>query len=185
MILKDDLILSVINRLIAIKNSFSFKRTNLLNKSKRSITKPNSDEVYIILNGPSLKNQDISNLKGKDVIFVNRGFKHGLYEYLQPKYHVFIDPKMLTGEWPLNWLDEIVKMVPNIIFIMPVEWAILDILNPYINKGYNFYWIDDSKKGEILGVAGAAIKFAIEVGFTNIYFTGFDANGLPNEMIKR
>jgi hypothetical protein len=140
--------------------------------------------IYIILNGPSLKQQDLNTLKGKPLMFVNRGFKHPLYKELQPEFHAFVDPKMLKGVWSVTWLDEIVEMVPNITFILPISWAFADKFQPYIKKGYSFYWININTPCSCLGVSGFCFQFAIQQQFQHIYFTGFEANGIAYELIQ-
>lgn len=117
-------------------------------------------------------------------MFVNRGFMHPLYAKIKPKYHVFVDRKMLSGEWSTEWLDDIVKMNPNVIFLMPVSWADKDRFKPYISKGYNFYWLPFNTPASCLGVSGYCFDFAISNNIKQIYFLGFDATGLANEVLK-
>lgn len=184
MILKDDFICAAVNSIARLKSLLSLREQRLLNKMARIEAIGEGRDVYIILNGPSLREQDLSVLKGKSVLFVNRGFKHELYIDLQPEFHVFIDPKMLSGEWPVTWIDEILEMSPNTVIAMPVAWAFVDKFQPYIKKGVRFYWMPASEPCTCLGVAGACFNFAIKQHFKQIYFTGFDANGLAFEMVN-
>ncbi|MBU3010331.1 hypothetical protein KO506_02850 [Polaribacter vadi] len=144
----------------------------------------NVNQVYIILNGPSLKKQDLSVLQGQDIMFVNRGFKHELYHLLQPKFHVFVDAKLKTGEWPITWLDEILTMVPDITFIMPVDWYHLEMLKPYKEKGVKFLWMSLDTPFKCIGVSGYCFEASMFCGYKKICFTGFDANGLAYELIN-
>lgn len=184
MIRKDDLICKLIDTALLFKSYLSIKRQILLHSSKNQPTTQSDKDVVIILNGPSVKEQDLSVIKDKTIMFVNRGFKHSLYKELRPAYHVFIDPKMLSGEWPVTWLDEILEVNPDVTFIMPISWAFIDQFQPYIKRGVNFHWIEDYSKCFFLGVAGAAFEFSIKSKFKNIYFTGFDATGLAHEMLN-
>lgn len=52
---------------------------------------------YILGNGPSLKNVDISLLKGKDVITVNKSINTPFFEQLTPKAHIVLDKKILSS----------------------------------------------------------------------------------------
>ena len=183
MIKKDDWICAVVNSIIKIKSLFRLKDGRLLGQQRRQPPLGLGNDVFIILNGPSLKKQNLMLLKGKTLMFVNRGFKHELYRQLSPKYHVFIDPKMLSGEWPVTWIDEIVEMVPGITIIMPVTWASIPQFKPYIDKGITFHWLPIPPPCTCLGVAGSCIEFAIEQKFEQIFFTGFDANGIGYELI--
>lgn len=181
MVKKDDIIISLLENIREIKNTlnpFIIKEKKRINKmDKLGIGK----DVYIILNAPSLKTQDLSCLKGKDIMFVNRGFMHPLYEFLQPKYHVFCDPKMLNGVWPVTWLDEIISKNPLIKILMPVSWAKFDIFKPYKD---HILWITWNLPFYNLGVSGACFSFAIYQHYKTIYFTGFDATGIGHEMVK-
>lgn len=184
MIKKDNLIIDVIGKVLTIRSRFNFKEQKLLISTKPDIPLGKGKDLYLILNGPSLKKQDLALLKGKTLMFVNRGFKHPLYKLLKPDFHVFVDNKLLSGEWDMVWLDEIVRLNPNITFLMPVSWAFHDKVKPYIKKGYNFQWLASGSKVLCLGVSGACFKFAIAQQFKTIYFTGFDANGIAYELIK-
>lgn len=170
-----------------VKFPLLFKYKNIRINNKRIITSTlRKDRITIIMNGPSIKDQDFSKLVGEDVMFVNRGFKHPLYSVIKPKYHVFVDSKIKNGIWPISWLDDILAINPDTIFVMPAEWACLDILQPYIHKKVKFLWLMDNKPfiGGI-GVTGAAIRAAIKCGYKNIYITGFEKTGFANELLKQ
>lgn len=182
MVVKDDYICSIINIFSKLKLYCSFRKQKLLCESQKKYDF-GSDDLFIILNGPSINNQDFLKLKGRQLIFVNRGFKHPLYSFLKPRFHVFVDKKMLTGEWPVIWFDQIVEMNPEVIFIMPVSWANKKQFLPYIEKGYNFYWIPFDSPASCLGVAGYCFQFALRQHFKRVFFTGFDGTGLANEIL--
>jgi hypothetical protein len=184
MVKKDDLIIDLINKVWAFKSKFNFKERKLIQKMKHKRPLGIDRSSYIILNGPSIKKQDLSILKGKSIMFVNKGFKHELFKSLNPEFYVMVDSKLMTGEWPITWLDEILEMAPNITFVMPVSWAFEDKIKPYIEKGVNFHWLETLEPLKCLGVSGSCFNFAISQGFKDIYFTGFDANGLGYELIK-
>lgn len=184
MIKKDSFICKSLNLGIKIFNSLSPYRNQLLNETKKKYEQSVDKRLFIILNGPSVSQQDLSVLNGNECMFVNRGFMHPLYSEIRPKYHVFVDRKMLTGEWKTEWLDEIVKMNPDVRFLMPVAWAKKDIFKPYIEKGYNFYWIPFDTPASCLGVSGYCFNFAITNKIKDVYFIGFDATGLANEVLK-
>lgn len=184
MILKDDWVCSFINGLNSLFRKMHFREQKLITQMQKLSPRGKGRDIFIILNGPSLKKQDLSVLKGQCLMFVNRGFNHSLYKELQPEFHAFIDTKMLTGEWPVSWLDEIAAAVPGITFIMPAKWAFVDKFQPYIQKGLSFYWVPSDPVCTCLGVSGACFRFAIAQKFNTIYFTGFDANGLGYELVN-
>lgn len=184
MIKKDSVICSSINKAIQIVDSLSLHRNRLLTESSEKYPVSQDKRLFIVLNGPSINNQNLALLENEECMFVNRGFMHPLYAEIKPKYHVFVDRKMLSGEWSAEWLDDIVKMNPNVIFLMPVSWADKERFKPYIAKGYNFYWLPFNTPASCLGVSGYCFDFAISNHIKQVYFLGFDATGLANEVLK-
>lgn len=184
MIKKDNYICTFINLLIKGKDSLSFYKIQRIAESRKKYNFSNINRLFLVLNGPSVGKQDLSYLKEETCMFVNRGFMHALYAVIKPQFHVFVDRKMLTGEWPVSWLDDIVKINPKVIFIMPVSWSKKEIFQPYIQKGYNFYWIPFCTPASCLGVSGYCFNFAMEQNIKEVYFVGFDATGLANEVLK-
>lgn len=187
LIKKEKYILYGLNHVATVRNFFKIKNRKGLKQSNAKILKevrPN-ERVVIVMNGPSIKEQDFSKLIGEDVIFGNRGFAHPLYKEIHPKFHVFVDPKLPQGIWPISWLDEILSMVPDITFIMPAAWAKLPMLQPYIKKGVKFFWLFETHSfvGG-MGVAGASIRGAIKLGYNDIYITGFEKTGFASELLK-
>lgn len=188
LIVKEKYLLYTLNSL-----SYICSQTNLLSKiwglnknNSKLISGTNKkSRVVVVMNGPSINRQDFSLLIGEDVIFANRGFKHPLYKKIAPKFHVFVDPKLAKGIWPVTWLDEILEMVPDITFVMPARWYKLPFLQPYIRKGVKIYWLFDNHSfiGG-MGCTGAAIRSAIKFGYKELYITGFEKTGFANELLK-
>lgn len=185
MIIKDDWILKIVDCFFKLKELFNLKlqyRVMTSNRIIRHIEK--RDKLFIILNGPSLQKQDLSKLKNQDLVFVNRGFLHPLYKELAPKFHVFVDSKMLNGTWDINWLNEIKELVPHIIFVLPARWFAHPLLQPFIQKKFPIIWI----KGNVVrgtGVSDACFSLGLKINYKKIYFTGFDANGFANDLLKK
>lgn len=185
------------NQLMRIDDAFinvAFKTKHLLRVNKPSLWKvkkrTNSlplegkgKELFIILNGPSLKSQDLTKLKGKTLMFVNRGFLHPLYKELQPAYHVFVDTKLITGVWPVEWIDQIWELSPRTKVILPIEWYNNSLFSR-IKDDERVYWLDWEIPFYGIGVSASCFSYAIKQKFDEIYFTGFDANGLAYDMIK-
>lgn len=142
------------------------------------------EDLFIILNGPSLNTQDLFTLKGKNLMFVNRGFLHPLYKELQPKYHVFVDPKLAMGIWPIEWIDQIFDMCPGIRIVLPAAWHRLPIFARFKDDKRVFwqYW---QIPFYVNGVSTNCFSYGISQGFNNIFFTGFDGNGCAYDMIKQ
>lgn len=183
MIRKDDFILSLVENIRRLKFNLN-PVFGKINKDMNRFPKVGQgQELYIILNAPSLKTQDLSVLKGSNLMFVNRGFMHPMYKDLQPKYHVFIDTKMLKGVWSVTWLDKIWELSPNTQIILPLSWYSAPQLKSYRREA-RIYWLKSRIPFYNLGVSGACFDFAIQQLFDTIYFTGFDATGIAYEMIQ-
>lgn len=174
----------LIFKLYYFGKSFSYSRYIVRRQMKKMPKEGVGQDLYIILNGPSLKTQNLELLKGKNLMFVNRGFMHPLYKELQPKYHIFVDPKLRDGEWPIEWIDTIFEMCPNIRIILPILWCNLPRFARFKNDKRIFwqYWRVPYYQ---LGVSGGCFSYGISQGFERIFFTGFDANGCAYDMIKQ
>ena len=183
MIKKDDWILSFAEGLRSLKNGLNGTLRTVKKKMRSLPLEGNGEDLYILLNAPSLNTQDLSVLEGKNIMFVNRGFMHPMYERLHPKYHVFIDSKMLSGIWPVSWLEDIWKKSPNTKILLPLAWYNNPMFADYRNNN-KIYWLNWRLPFYNLGVSGACFSFAIQQKFGHIYFAGFDATGIGHEMVK-
>ena len=183
MIKKDDVIIALAEKIRKMKSLIFCGNRNVKKKMYLKPLEGKGEDLYILLNAPSLATQDISVLKDKNTMFVNRGFKHPLYGLLQPKYHVFCDPKMIKGVWPVSWLDEIWSISPDTKIILPLSWYSNQIFDSYRNNPL-IYWSDAELPFYNLGVSGSCFAFAIQQEYKNIYFSGFDATGIGHEMVK-
>lgn len=187
MVYKDDCILNIVNCVNAARRLWGFRYRKWGRIGKRILAEDfgRSEDAVIVLNGPSIKQQAIERIKGKTVIFANQGFKLPQYKEIQPRYHVFIDTKMIKGVWDIKWLDVIHDMVPDITFVMPASWAELPILKPYIEKGYRIAWMN-SKGGGMrgFGVAQSCFGLAMAIGCKRIYVTGFEDTGFASSLVS-
>ena len=184
MVKKDDMIVSSVECIRGLKNCFNPTLLKVHRQMKAITPMGKGKDLYVLLNAPSLKIQDLSVLKGKETMFVNRGFMHSMFKELQPKYHVFVDPKMIKGVWPVSWIDEIVSLSPDITIILPLAWYTNPLFRPYIEKGTKIFWAKGILPFHNLGVSGECFSFGIEQQFDKIYFAGFDATGIGHEMVK-
>ena len=145
----------------------------------------NGGEIFIALNGPSIRKQPIERVKGMDCIFVNQGFKLPQYQLLHPRFHIFMDSKLIKGVWDIKWLDEILAMVPDITFVMPTAWSRLDMFKEYVDKGARIAWWDAPSQRMSHGVSGAAFQLAWMLGYRKIYFSGYEQTATPSYILKQ
>lgn len=170
-------------KLSRYKNAIKYRSSDIYKEMRSLPHEGVGKDLFIILNGPSLKNQDLTLLKGKNLMFVNRGFMHPLYKELQPKYHVFVDDKLVNGVWDIKWVDQIFEMCPNIKMIFPILWYFHPTFEKY-KDDKRIFWQSWTLPFYINGVSNNCFSFAIEQEFSNIFFTGFDGNGFAYDMVK-
>ena len=187
LVTKDDFILSVIEILASARSLWGILDWRARKAGLKVLKehKVNGGNIAIVLNAPSIRQQPIERLQGTDCMFVNQGFRHPAYKQIKPKFHVFIDTKLIHGVWDIKWLDEILDMVPDITFILPASWAKLPLLKPYIERKIPIIWLWSSTGGvRGLGVSGACFEIAETLGYSNIYFTGFEATSFAASLLK-
>ena len=194
----DDILFEIIN--VAYRTRFFIKngRKNYgLQKNIELKDKHFGQRSFVVGNGPSIKTQNLKLLKDEITFFVNRGFLHPDYEYIQPTYHIIIDQKLQTGEWSLTFIDQIVEKNPNVTLLLNAQWFNDAKFQPY--KKFNIYWLDLRLfltrffNGHVdlssIGVGGAVAEMgiwsAIYMGIKEIYFLGVDGNGLCYDLLGK
>lgn len=170
------------------------KNVDLLTSFEKGIIARNSkfkdlhkgQRAFAIVNGPSLKKQDLSLLKNEITFTVNGFWKHPVVEKWQPTYHSLIDPQFFNNEQSTNdfWHDLNRKI--------PASTLFLPLLRGYeANKKFNFatrnnvYYIASS--GDpcpsvdltklvqgFQSVSACILAQAIYMGCNPIYLLGYD-----------
>lgn len=183
---KEIIYIRLINFVCRLIDMFKFTQNKIIKQCRSvAIKSKNKDNIaVIILNAPSVKHQDLTLLAKYDMVFVNRGFLHPDYEKLSPKYHIICDPKFENGIWPITWIDEILRMVPGITFVFPIEWRNISKFKKLQDDGLRILWIKLKDKAFSPFVVGFTIQFLMGLDYETIYFTGCEANGLGYELVK-
>jgi len=172
-----------------LKNIFGYYKFLKKNIELKNIYK--DKRIIIIANGPSVNNFDLKKVKNELLIMVNRSFLHPDYEFIKPNFHIFVDPKLATGVWPLEYIDIIFKKNPDVKLILNANWYHLEKFNK-LRKNKNVYWVKSKitslylKKFNnnlcsifsTLGVTGNAVSLASYLGSKKIYILGMELNGV-------
>ncbi len=145
--------------------------------------------VFILATGPSIKNQDLKVLKGKNCISVSNFFVHPDFKEINPQYHVFAashDP--IIGEQYWAWLRDAEKHFPRGlgVFVSLDDVPVLPGLNVFKEQTVYHYYM--SKKSithfrdldmtgpvpKTQGVSHLAMYLAMYMGAKKIYLLGCD-----------
>ncbi len=178
---------------------YIFNDYQFLNKNKELLNKYINQKFFIVGLGPSINNYDLLKLKGKNVIMVNRSFKLKDYEKLSPKFHLFIDPKLAMGIWPIDYVEEIFKKSSSVKIFLNADWYNLDKFSKYRNH-QQIYWVKfhpvslfnsqysfDLTKSISSGstVIECAITLTIYLGSKDINILGVEGNGISKLMCNQ
>lgn len=169
-------ILNIIPNSILIKN-IKFKN---IHKGKA---------CYILGSGPSILNQDLTLLKGKDVITQNNFFAHKDIKVINPKYHCVVpkyQPKSFDQDWK-NWFTQMEENMPNeTTYFMGLNTKyIVDNTNLknntyYLKTGLHPLFIIRPSFNickRIMNIPTAltqCLHIALYMGYKNIYLVGMD-----------
>lgn len=151
---------------------------------------------FVLGNGPSLKNTDLSLLGNEVTIGANSFYKHPQAEMVRLKYLCIGDPYFMQ-ETPqtIAWHNTLCEKLPEAAFILHQDAQPLvekNALYPGREKYFvrvglttstaNFARIDFTRALNVGVTTGTlvAIPLAMYLGCTEIYLVGFDANWLDN-----
>jgi len=168
---------------------------NFLNPHFRDLTKKNvslknngsGKRAFLIATGPSIKEQDLSLLKGEDCFTVSNAFLHENIKDMNPRFHFFAPyhkPLILSNF--VSWLKKADKSLPKDtkIFLAVESEAMVKKYNIfknreifYLNFGHSF----SRKNVDITKVVMApqsiplmVLPVLIYMGYSEIYLIGCD-----------
>jgi uncharacterized Rossmann fold enzyme len=195
----DDQIIGVYNFAQRLKFflSGSQKKYNLA-RNKELKNKHLGQRCFIVGNGPSIQQQNLSLLKNEHTFFVNHFYRHPQVEEICPKYYTIIDPKLTTGEWPVSMLDEIIEKCPQVKLFLHAQYQEIPQIAAYSKKA-EIYWVYTNQflhQGfscstdltNCLGgvtVVTICLFAAIYMGFKEIYLLGIDCDGIFRDLVDQ
>ncbi len=168
---------------------FQFK--DILSKNSQYKNKYLNKRVFILGNGPSLNDIDVSKLKDEYTISVNSFTKTNLFSLIKPKFHVLVDSTRFDDNYPVfkESLIDITKASARPICIFPVikkDYIEKNDLDKLLDIIYVYPTADLTKINSIdftkrippyQNVVNVALYLAIYLGFTEIYLVGTDMTG--------
>ena len=196
LMLSANFVLSLASLMKSATGKTHFMRANASFRGKHS-----GQTGFLVANGPSINEENLSLLVGSTCFFVNQSFRHPEYAAIAPAYHVIIDDKLCSGVWDIKWLDEILKLNPEVTFLLNAKWYNDKKFQSYRrDERYKIVWIDCrkffhkymgrssidlTKTAPGVAVTGAAFTAMIFMGFKTINMLGQDGNGLCYELTNR
>ena len=195
------------NVMITLKKIREYKNNSiygkLIKENSKYKNKHLGERCFIVANGPSLKEQDLTLLKDEYVFTLNGMPFYEKYSILKSNFHIMMDPRyfdMRHHKHPvLRTLEIISKINSNQnkpICFFPL--SAFDYLKRYkIDKRLNINYIDTSlflwdgysKSMEFdkpvpgaQSVSHCAIELAVYMGFKQIYLLGCDGTGIVQDI---
>ncbi|NMC59835.1 MAG: DUF115 domain-containing protein [Candidatus Methanofastidiosa archaeon] len=161
-------------------NRIALKNFRNLHQGKR---------CFIVANGPSLRNTDLSLLKNEITFGLNRIYLNFSVSDFRPSYYISVNELVLS-----QYSDEIENLnMPKF-----VNWNMREAFHNNNNIFFlkpkftiNDYFADDISKPIVFGatVTFVALQIAYFMGFSQVILVGLDHNfvekGIPNSIEKR
>ncbi|NOQ31396.1 MAG: hypothetical protein GQ570_09760 [Helicobacteraceae bacterium] len=158
------------------------------------------NDCYIIAPGPSINQQDLTLLKGKNIMTIGGMYRHDIIQSLAIKYHILhkqthhILPDFYTEKEVVKNLKELEKLLNrNTILIADIEDKELFMKyflftnNEIIWRKYSTPWdgfyfkdIDLEKTPAARFLTESAIYVALYLNFKNIFLLGMDMDSICN-----
>lgn len=147
---------------------------------------------YIIGNGPSIKEQDLSLLRDEHTFVVNRFIHHPQAERIDPTYYCIIDWKFAAGAWGSDFAQQIGTRLPSVqLFLTDQGRSFCEreqvcvpnqkhVVLPNQILHFGYARDIDLTRGIPGGdnVTKVALAIAVYMGFCEINLVGVDGNGL-------
>lgn len=178
----DGILFSVYNFFVWIVYIIKFPSIKMIRKNKALRNLHKGERCYIVLNGPSINQYDLSFLKNEIVFATNFFFRAPICEVVDPNYYCWLDSKRLAEPGVTDLVRDIKKSCPNAELLLnykafPFLGEKDGIYYAFAKHISNYY----STKIDISGlcsnyftVAFFAITSAIYMGFKEIYVLGLD-----------
>lgn len=164
---------------------FLFRPTVRKAVKRNKALKASREECFILGNGPSLKDVDLSRLKNFDTFTVNYFYKNPPQDFVST-YFVTVDDVFYKGQGRA-YIKEVYKKYPQMKFILkhqayldnPKMWDLERTYFYYMKKfQYGRYVQCDATKNMTLctNVINQCIQIAMHMGYKKIYLLGCDYN---------
>jgi hypothetical protein len=178
---------------IKVKNYINNDTKDILKRNAIFENKHKNKRAFVIVNGPSLTNQNIQILKD-DITFVVSGFfKHKVIDTWQPTYYSILDKSFFdNSNDSLLFFKQLNEKIKESIFFIPLFRGYKsNIKNNLLPKDKTFYIASSGLPDDNIdltkivqsfqSVSSFALAQAIYMGCNPIYLLGFDHDYLANQ----
>jgi hypothetical protein len=188
-------------------NGFSKRldKLSVLTKNEKKILKRNlafqnkhkDERAFIIVNGPSLKEQDISKLACENTFVVSGFYKHEIIGQWQPKYYCILDEYFFNGSGEsTSFFKKLNDIITSSTFFIPLYRGYeANQQSKLLPEEKTFYIATAGLPSKNLdlttviqsfqSVSAFALAQAIYMGCNPIYLLGFDHDYLANRGMDR
>lgn len=173
------------------------KSQSILNRNKIFENKHEGKRAFVIVNGPSLKNQNLDLLQNEITFVVSGFYKHEVVNKWQPTYYSILDKAFFENtEKAKLFFNELNSKIQKSVFFIPLfrglnandERKLLPIENTFYvaTAGLPNQKTDMTKIVQSFqSVSAFALFQAIYMGCSEIYLLGFDHDYLAYRGIDR
>lgn len=176
----DGLLYSIYNALVDLK--VLLHKPSYIKKNKYLREKHEGERCFIIMNGPSIREMDLSYLKEEIVFASNYFYRSDLARIVEPNYYCWADSRLFRDDNSKSVIEEIKNNCPNATLILHRKaYEVLGeqygIHYVYCRHMANVFGISTNLAGNVTNfstVAFHAICEALYMGFKEIYVLGLD-----------
>lgn len=179
----DGLFFSLINiaaKLLYIKNYPKWGK--ILNENVSLKNKHNGDRCFIVLNGPSINEHDLSALKDEIVFATNYFYRAPLCTIVEPNYYCWLDSKVFSDGRIVEIFSEMKNACPKAQFIFNIKGLnsigqrpdVKFVYPKTLPSVFGVQYDLTKTPSNLATVAYLAIISAIYMGFNKIYVLGLD-----------
>ena len=160
-----------------------------LNRNKLLKNIHKGKRCFILCNGPSVNDQNLTALRNEIVISVSSGYNHNGYAEIKPKYHVVpqITFGRFTEEDAIAWFGEMDRcLLSEILFLSSQQYNLVEKSGLLTTKHIHYVGMFGDFTGDLCvpsidkyipgvqSVPVLAIMIAMYMGFNRIYLLGTD-----------
>lgn len=166
---------------------------DLIDKNKQFKNIHRGERLFILCNGPSINQMDLTKLKDEHVMAVSNFYLHKDYDTINPEYYCipqFTYTNFFTEELAIDWLTDIGKNVKNTTFFFSITEKELIYNNQlltsnhinYLCQGITTPFYEDIDLTKRLlnwqSVSIMCLQVAMYMGFKEIYLIGTEHSEL-------